>query len=539
MYSRSTGWSALACACACALLGSALACSVSSQPDSRPLARDGLSLTVPNTLAAPIPAAAARAEGLYRSLRGELDPAPSVAPGNASRAGKRAEGTAAEAAATDRLETAPRPRAEAAESRTRSSYHVFLGDQRHPGAGVELHIEDCPQQPRIELAWTRSMRYGAALTVADADVERIAGRPWQRLRFSYTRRPAGAESPSIHGIEYAAVGGGRLYRVTIVGAAARADALAAAIAPTLRIPARERCAPVVSADLAAAADAADAVPAAVARARADAVLVVAADWRSDAGERARLVPAALGSGLRWDARGSVLTSLHVVLDEARGAPHDAFVLGRSHTPPGSAAPVLQFECAGHIPARALAAASHPPSQSDTGAAALAPLRDQARIRCAWDLDGRPWPADELPASRADALPLERVARPADRDADADAQVWLLGYARADDGLSSARSGRLLGPAPPSPWPPGAVAAPADLLAVDIAVEPGLSGGAVVDEHGRLLGTVFGYRERLQQRAGTLAATARIGLLVPTQRPTLSTHHADDSAKPAAAARARP
>jgi S1-C subfamily serine protease len=375
---------------------------------------------------------------------------------------------------------APRPAPASPVARTQPPevglvpYHVELRASRPRGLRLEIYIDHRPQQPRTALALARGVRHGASLAIAEVATERIDGRTWQRTRFSYR----GEDGPEA-GIEYAALAGPYLYRVSVCGPADAATALAGRVAPTLRL--RGAPDPVLEAPL----RPTDGAPAAVQRAGGAVVVVVVADLDHAApGGPVTLAPAAMGSGVVVDAEGRVLTSLHTLHDEARDALHDVFLVGREHAAGG-----LVFVCAGR---------PHEP-----GHATIDRALDLALIRCELDMSG-----EALAPPGWLALDLEPAAVPA-----AGTRLWVLGYAEADDGVLRARAGSVLGPSQPG-------AGPEQGLAIDVAITPGMSGGAVVDERGALVGVVQGFRERFQASSAGIRAVGRTGLVRTAQQARL-------------------
>jgi hypothetical protein len=423
----------------------------------------GLLLVHPAFLELPAPVTRVPSPGLPRALAGALGargPADPDVPADSS------PGAAA-----------PRPAPVSPVARTRPPeamlvpYHVELRASRPRGLRLEIHIDHRPQQPRTALALARGVRHGASLAIAEVATERIDGRSWQRTRFSYR----GMDAPEA-GIEYAALAGPYLYRVTAYGPAAAATALAERVAPTLRLhgapdPALEAPPPPLPST--------DIAPAAVQRVAGAVVAVVAADLDHAApGGPVTLAPAALGSGVVIDAEGRVLTSLHTLHDEGRDALHDLFLLGREHATGG-----LVFVCAGR---------AHAPGQMRLDRAL-----DLALIRCELDMSGEPL----APSGWLALAPAPVAAAPPA----AGTRLWVMGYAEADDGALRARAGSVMGPSQPG-------AGPEQGLAVDVAITPGMSGGAVVDERGALVGVVQGFRERFQASSAGIRGLGRVGLV---------------------------
>lgn len=364
-------------------------------------------------------------------------------------------------------------------------YHVELRARHQPALRLEIEIDHCPSQPRTALALARSLRHGASLVITDVHAEQIAGRSWQRTRFSHAGPAARSDGDRMTGIEYTAVAGARLYRVTAYGPPGAAEALIARVAPTLRLdgsgdaPLWPPPAPLPG------------TPEPVTRAAAAVVAVVAADIDSGidpaiaTGTAGLLTirPVAVGSGVTIDAGGHVLTSAHTLHDEARDALHDLFLVG--HERDG----VLTFVCAGR-PARAV----------------LDRALDLALIRCDLDPGGSAFAPAGWPAlATAPTSPQAPDLAPGD-------PIWVLGRADTDDGALPVRSGRVTAAGPSAPDPAGA-----DLVTIDVPVTSGMSGGAVVDAHGLFLGVIQGFRERFQADHAGVRRTGRIGLIRPASQ----------------------
>lgn len=349
-------------------------------------------------------------------------------------------------------------------------YHVELRARHTPALRLEIYIDHRPPQPRMALALARSLRHGASLVIADVRAEQIAGRRWQRTRFSHASGPASQAGPWI-GIEYAAVSGAHLYRVTAYGPAGDAEALAGRVAPTLRLAGTDDLplwplpAPPPG------------TPDAVQRAAEAVVLVVAADIATSdaAGAPITIQPVATGSGIAIDPEGHVLTSAHTLHDEQRDAPHDLFLIAHER------AGVLVFACAGRP--------EHATLDLDL---------DLALVRCDLDLSGGAFAPAGWPALPAGAAPVPSPGT----------EIWVLGRAVTADGALQAQPGRVMSASP------GADPAGADLVPIDVPVVPGMSGGAVVDAQGALLGVVQGYRERFQADRAGVRSTGRVGLIRP-------------------------
>jgi S1-C subfamily serine protease len=374
----------------------------------------------------------------------------------------------------DAVEPRPKPVSPAARARAAEAmlvpYHVELRASRPRGLRLEIHIDRRPQQPRAALALARGVRHGASLAIAEVATERIEGRSWQRTRFSHR-----TEEGLAAGVEYAALAGPYLYRVTAYGPAGPATALAERVAPTLRLhgapdPALEAQPPPAV------------VPGAVQRAAGAVVAVVAANLEHAAGGPTTLTPSAMGSGVVVDAEGRVLTSLHTLHDEGRDALHDLFLIGHEHAAGG-----LVFVCAGR-----------------PGHANIERALDLALLRCELDMSGEALAPSGWLALAPATTPVA-AAPPA-----AGTRLWVLGYAEADDGALRARAGSAMGPSQPG-------AGLEQGFAVDVAITPGMSGGAVVDERGALVGVVQGFRERFQASSAGIRGAGRIGLVRSAQQ----------------------
>ena len=380
----------------------------------------------------------------------------------------------ARAAATSRaarpLSREPRPAPPGSVGSVRVPYHVALRAPRLPGLRVEIHIERAPRQPRTALALARSVRHGASLAITEVATARIRGQSWQRTRFTHAM-----DGALTAGIEYAALAGSYLYRVTAYGPPGPASRLARRMAPTLRLHAAPG--PTLAAP-----QASSVGPEPVQRAAGAVVAVLAADLDVAPGQPVTIVPAAMGSGVVADAEGRVLTSLHTLHDQGRDALHDLFLIGREHPSHG-----LMFVCAGR------------PEHGRMERAL-----DLALLRCELDMSG-----DALAPSGWRSLTLGSA--PA-----SGSQIWALGFADADDGVMRARAGEALGPSRPG-------AGPEQGLAIDVPITAGMSGGAVVDERGALVGIVQGFRERFEASSAGIRGIGRIGLVRPAQqaRPLLA------------------
>jgi S1-C subfamily serine protease len=365
-------------------------------------------------------------------------------------------------------------------------YHVELRARHQPALRLEIEIDHCPSQPRTALALARSLRHGASLAITDVHAEQIAGRSWQRTRFSHAGPAARSDGDLVTGIEYATVAGARLYRVTAYGPPGAAEALVARVAPTLRLDGSD------DAPLWPPPAPRQGTPEPVTRAAAAVVAVVAADIDSGidpaiaTGSAAGLLtirPVAVGSGVTIDAGGLVLTSAHTLHDEARDALHDLFLVGQERDG------VLTFVCAGR-PARA----------------ALDRALDLALIRCDLDPGGGAFAPAGWPAlTTALTSPQAPGLAPGD-------PIWVLGRADTDDGALPVRSGRVTAAGPSTPDPAGA-----DLVTIDVPVTSGMSGGAVVDARGAFLGVIQGFRERFQADHAGVRRTGRIGLVRPASQ----------------------
>jgi S1-C subfamily serine protease len=194
-----------------------------------------------------------------------------------------------------------------------------------------------------------------------------------------------------------------------------------------------------------------------------------------------LVARSSGSGTVVTRDGAVLTAAHVLLDEAAGGrPHDLFLVGRFRGE--GAEPEL---LCGGLP----------------GAARRLDAVDLALIACDRDLNGQPWSAGRWPA-----VPLGRS-----ENVTPGAQIWVLGYGglggvkmHASAGLVSGWTGELGG------------AGRRDFMRTDATVAPGSSGGAAVDESGRLIGVPTAYRPLTATQGRISVPLGQVGLIRPIE-----------------------
>jgi S1-C subfamily serine protease len=205
------------------------------------------------------------------------------------------------------------------------------------------------------------------------------------------------------------------------------------------------------------------------------VMVLVADVVAGA-----LTTRASGSGTVVTSDGAVLTAAHVLHDEAADRPHDLFVLGRFR----GEGVEPELICAG-LPAAA---------KRIDGA-------DLALIACDRDLNGQPWSAPRWPA-----VPLGRS-----ENVTPGAQIWVLGYGglggvrmHASAGLVSGWTGEHGG------------AGRRDFMRTDATVAAGSSGGAAVDETGRLIGVPTAYRPLTATRGRMAIPLGQVGLIRPIE-----------------------
>lgn len=205
------------------------------------------------------------------------------------------------------------------------------------------------------------------------------------------------------------------------------------------------------------------------------VMVLVADV-----ERGALVARASGSGTVVTADGAVLTAAHVLDDEAAGRPHDLFVLGRFR----GEGVEPELVCAG-LPA----------------AAKRLDAVDLALIACDRDLAGGPWSSERWPA-----VPIGRS-----QNVTPGAQIWVLGYGglggvkmHASAGLVSGWTGETGG------------ANRRDFMRTDATVAAGSSGGAAVDDTGRLIGVPTAYRPLTAIRGKISVPLGQVGLIRPIE-----------------------
>jgi len=346
-------------------------------------------------------------------------------------------------------------------------YHVVFTSSISADARLEVTIEPRPpwSNLRADLELDRRTRYGETYAADPGEVRTIDHRDWLRTAYRYAYVSEAGDEPRIgRAVEYATIGGDRLYVVTFHGTPAQTARMEAVTAPSLRVdaPPGGSLRPVSR-------PATAAPPAPVAAAFASTVMVVVADV-----EDGRLRAAGGGSGIVVGPDGSILTADHVVA-EPGGRLHDVFIVAR-YT---GADRVPELLCAGH-PDRAK----------------LQPELDLALLKCDSDLDGR-----ALDPSELGWHPLATEGGPESKPGEA---LWVLGYPEDGGGQLTPTPGRVQG------WTGPDGAAGHDYLATDAAIAHGDSGGPVLAPDGRLLGIASAYRVRVT--ADQPAAT--VGLVRP-------------------------
>ncbi len=336
---------------------------------------------------------------------------------------------------------------------------------------LEIEIADRPRYHNLRrvLAFERVQRYGELYRPLEQRIFTAGDRDWLRTRFEYAYEPHGAGSPrTATGIEYAAVGEQRMYRVTLHGDGNELAWLDSIVAPTLHI---EGPLPPPSGfpppntpppyDL----HLRGVLPATV--------LVLVADL-----EHGRLEPVAAGSGTVVASDGSILTNHHVIFDRDHDRLRDLFVIGRprfrDHT--------TDLVCVGH-PDRAK----------------LEPDLDLALIKCDSDLDGRSLVPHDWPAA---ALDMKSTAVLGER-------LWILGYPDTEAGFPSVATGEVSG----STRAGGEV----EFIKTTAAIAPGNSGGAVVDDRGLVIGVPTSYRRRTRFEGDRIIDAGRVGVIRPIGR----------------------
>ncbi len=365
-------------------------------------------------------------------------------------------------------------------SPTTVGIHTLYTSAADPYARLEVRIADRPRRFNVRgaLGLERRARYGDLYWSASGDVVEIDGTEWLRTRFRYAYKAHENDSPRVAtGIEYATLNGKLLYVVTLHGGERAAERLASEIAPSLTI---DPSAPEVGSDpspmrlsigktLPTGGNASM-----VNRVFPAAVMVVAIDVING-----RLAPVAGGSGSIVADDGSVLTNYHVLFDKQRARLHDLFVIGRYRAPNREP----EFVCAGR------------PTFSK-----LDPARDLALIKCDLDMNGhaftpRAWPF--VVARTEPVVPGE--------------SIYLVSYPDVGGGTIDVSVGRVNG------FTGESGGAGDNFIRTDAKISPGSSGGAAVDEEGRLVGVPTAFRIRVADNGTTVVPLTKVGLVRPIDR----------------------
>jgi len=340
---------------------------------------------------------------------------------------------------------------------------------------LEVRVATRPRYGNLRrvLNFQRHNRYGELFRSLDESSVAIRGRDWLRARFEYAYKANDNDSPKVAtGIEYAAVGGERLYVVTMHGGAPDAEWLEAHVAPTLSIP----DAPGQTSLLPLTGDGEQPAQGYEPHIRGvlpTVVLVLAIDLID--GE---LSPVAGGSGTILSPDGSVLTNYHVIYDEDRSRLHDLFVIGRIRS--GKLTP--ECDCAGH-PSRAK----------------LMPDSDLALLECDMDMDGRPWSPEDWPTAKPSLA--ENVVL--------GERLWVVGFPDTRDNRASVTTGEVSG----STVEAGEVA----FIRTTASITHGSSGGSAIDEDGNLVGVPSAFRLRTRIDANGATPAGMVGMIRPIAR----------------------
>jgi S1-C subfamily serine protease len=336
---------------------------------------------------------------------------------------------------------------------------------------LEVRIAGRPRYHNLRrvLAFDRAQRYGEMHRSLEQRIFATGERDWLRTRFEYAYVPHPGGSPrTATGIEYAYLGEQRLYVVTLHGDGAELAWLDGIVAPTLRV-----AGPLPSSSGLPSPPVAPDYPPHLRAVLPATVLVLVADQ-----VQGRLTPVAAGSGTVVASDGSILTNHHVIFDRDRDRLRDAFVIGR----PGFRDPAALLVCAGH-PDRAR----------------LLPDLDLALIKCDSDLDGRPLAPHDWPAARIDM----------DADAVLGQPIWIVGYPDHEAAFPSATAGEVTGAS--------RAGDEIEWIKTTAAITPGNSGGAVVDQTGRVIGVPTAYRHRTRIERGQVTDAGQIGVIRPIAR----------------------
>lgn len=369
------------------------------------------------------------------------------------------------------LRSAPRTEAPSAASAVPTLHEIYT---YAADSNIRLEVRVAPKPRygnlRTVLSFERHNRYGELYRSIRVSNVPIRGRDWLRARFEYAYKAHDDDSPKVAtGIEYAAVGGDRLYVVTMHGNAENASWLESRVAPTLSLPE----APGQGLLLPPPGDSRLTFSENEAHIRGvlpAVVMVLALDLVN--GE---LVPVAGGSGTILSSDGSVLTNYHVLYDEEHDRLHDLFVIGRIRG--GQRTP--ESDCAGH------------PDRSK-----LMPERDLALIRCDLDMSGRPWTPMAWPSAKPDLVGSVVLGE----------RIWVIGFPDSLDGRLSVATGEVSG----STNEGGEVA----FIRTTASITKGSSGGAAVDENGMLIGVPSAFRLRTRVDEHGAMPAGQVGMIRP-------------------------
>lgn len=377
----------------------------------------------------------------------------------------------------------PRDPSGATASRSSLPYHVSIPSPHRARLRVEVIIRRRPVCGNLAMAMAveRRVRAGETYRAFPSQSVEIAGETWLRTRFELVpSSDTPTTPPSDTGIEYAIARASRLYRVTVYGDGADARELDEMIRPTLRVSGSEQHEmtgvagtgeqrprprwPRSSMDTfhdatpygmsgRSARSAANGPEAAV-------VVVVALDHVAG-----RLEAMSAGSGVVVTGDGAVLTAFHVLHDAVSDRLHDLVVIGRPGRFPGEP----ELICAGYPES----------GQHDRD-------RDLAIVRCAVDLTGRGLVASEWPA-----IPVA-----AGQELESGSAVRILGYPGQGNGHLVVTRGTVTGWTGPDGQPGRTFAR------TDASIDPGVSGGPVIDDRDQLIGIAAGFRHRTRVATAT-------------------------------------
>ncbi len=180
----------------------------------------------------------------------------------------------------------------------------------------------------------------------------------------------------------------------------------------------------------------------------------------------RFVPSSRGSGTIISSDGRVLTNRHVLFDATNNQLHATFMIGLFRA--GQQPDLL---CMG-----------------DPGKGLHDAQADLSLIRCDRDVDGQPW----LPT-------LWPTITMRETDIVMGEPLWVLGYPAI--GEMRIRAGVASGFAD-------------GLIRTTATIAHGHSGGAAIDQNGKLIGVPTGFRRRTLPQQGAQMPIGRIGLITP-------------------------